>query len=66
MNLTDHSINQYGGGNGVIVRTEDNGANFADPTFVTFPLVGSASNPHQTIQFKDELFVPDLVRTSIP
>ncbi len=48
------------------MRTEDNGVNFGDPTFITFPHVGSSSvsHPHQTIQFKDELFVPDLVRIS--
>ena len=50
------------------MRTEDNGADFGDPTFITFPRVGSngLSHPHQTIQFKDELFVPDLVRISSP
>ena len=65
---SDPSINQYAGGNGAVVRTEDNGANFGNPTFITFPHVGSSgvSHPHQTIPFKDELFVPDLVRLSSP
>jgi len=61
-------MNQFAGGNGAVVRAEDNGANFGDPTFITFPPIGSSgvAHPHQTIQFKDELFVPDLVRTKYP
>ncbi|KAF9652813.1 hypothetical protein BDM02DRAFT_3108955 [Thelephora ganbajun] len=52
----------YGGGNGAIVNTENNGINFGDSTFITFPPIGSSgvSHPHQTIQFGNELFVPDL------
>ena len=54
---------QFGGGNGVIVPTKDNGTTFGDPTKLTFPTGGqNASHPHQTIQYKDELLVPDLVR----
>ena len=54
---------QYGGGNGAIVRTQNNGSNFGDSTFITFPIVGSSgvSHPHETIQLEDELLVPDLV-----
>jgi len=61
-------MNQYRGGSGAIVHTEDNGAVFRDSTFITFPPTGSggASLPHQTIQFKDELFVPDIVRIKCP
>ena len=56
-------VNQYGSGNGVIVRTENEGSNFVNPTFITFPVVGSSgvSHPHETVQFENELFVPDLV-----
>jgi len=52
----------FGGGNGVIVTTEDGGGSFGDSTPVTFPIIGSsgASNPHETIQLDDELLVPDL------
>lgn len=40
-----------------------NGTSFGDATKITFPIVGTkgVSHPHQTIQYKDELFVPDLV-----
>lgn len=56
-------MNQFFGGNGVIVRTENDGADFGDSTFITFPPIGSSgvAHPHETIQFGDELFVPDLV-----
>jgi len=52
----------FGGGNGAVVRTEDDAAKFGDPTFITFPSIGksNASHPHQALQFNDELFVPDL------
>jgi len=58
----DVAAMNYFGGNGVVVRTENNGSNFGDSTFITFPPIGSsgAAHPHQTIKFKDELLVPDL------
>jgi hypothetical protein len=50
------------------LRAKDNGAKFGDVTNLIFPLVGSSgvSHPHQTVQFRDELFVPDLVRMNSP
>ena len=56
-------MNQYAGGNGAVVRTENNGSTFGDPTFITFPVIGSSgvSHPHETVQYENELLVPDLV-----
>ena len=61
-------MNQYDGGNGAIVCTENNGANFGKSTLFTFPVIGTSdvSHPHQTIQYKDELFVPDFVGLAYP
>jgi len=53
----------FGGGNGAVVLPENNGTDLGNSSaIVSFPLIGSGgvSNPHQTIQFEDELFVPDL------
>ena len=45
------------------MRTENEGSNFGDSTFITFPVVGSSgvSHPHETVQLENELLVPDLV-----
>lgn len=41
--------------------------NFVQGDIITFPVVGQSgvSNPHQTVQYGDELLVPDLVRLSV-
>jgi len=58
------SAMNFGGGNGIIVPTENNGSTFGNPSsyIVTFPVVGSSnvSHPHETIQAGNELLVPDL------
>jgi len=53
---------QFGGGNGAILQA-DPSLNFERGDLIKFP-VGPAgvSNPHQTVQFRDELLVPDRVR----
>lgn len=56
------SAMNFGGGNGAVVKTTNNGSAFGDPTVITFPVVGSSgvSHPHETIQLENELLVPDL------
>ena len=68
MNFGLQSLDQFGGGNGVIVSMENNGSTFGTSTPITFPVVGSSgvSHPHETIQVDNELLVPDLVSIECP
>lgn len=57
---------QFGGGNGVIVPTEEDPTQFvADAPIITFGDV-STSHPHMALEVGSEVFVPDLVRPSYP
>jgi hypothetical protein len=62
--LTPH---KYGAGNGEVIPTTYGGSKFDNSTSVllTFlPLVGGItgmSNPHMALEYRREIFVPDLV-----
>jgi hypothetical protein len=58
-------INQYGGGNGLVVPLQDDLLHFVTeppPPLITFnPAPAPISHPHEGVEVGDQLFVPDLV-----
>jgi len=53
---------KFGGGNGAILQADPN-LNFGRGDVIKFPIgPAGVSNPHQAIQFRDEILVPDRVR----
>ena len=52
----------YGSGNASFTATTIDGTIFDQPTsFVNFPVLNKVSHPHMALEYKAEVFVPDLV-----
>lgn len=59
------AIMNYSGGNGRVIPTSSTSSAVFDPSagVITFPVLPTVqSHPHQALEYRREVFVPDLVR----
>ncbi|KZV69610.1 putative isomerase YbhE [Peniophora sp. CONT] len=57
----------YNTGNGIFAPTTDGGLQFGTAQVITFPTTSEPANvshPHMAFEYKDEIFVPDLLTTA--